>query len=568
MEAQIQNYLTNAECDYIEITDLNSPQNPMIRYYCECACETTKSWILIQNNTKCQKCMGENTIGENDVNIIKRGLEKGLFITNVNRGISINKNNTKISFTCKCKSIETAMLSEFDKEDFAGCKKCTEEKNKREWEHYAIDKGFTNAEPHRHKSDGGKSRITISFTCKCGNKVESVKFETYKKPSYVGCNECTKIVTSQRIRKSIGSKTKEDIISSLADDGYTDAQIVKGECVQKYVVNYKCTCGNIVEKLWRSVLANPKCIPCIKKVKKDLKREEIKAFMLNRGHICEDVYRTDDQRIMVKFKCKCGNVKTSQWDVINRDKFTGCDECYDSVRIQNIITSAHTESANAKRRNTCLEIWGTECNLQSPEIKEKIKETNIKLYGVANVSQSEIIKERKKETLLSNHGVDSPMRSEFVRETFKTTMMERHGEDNPSKVNDIHVKQQKFSKYTSPGGKDYYYQGYEHFAIKKLVEEHNIADDNVSTCHELILSKELPRFVYYTDDGTEHTYRPDIRLKNNDGTYTFIEVKSNGDVFCENLSQKLKSVTDAGYRIMLWRFNQSGKLVMNKTYGD
>lgn len=563
MEQQIKDFLTIAECDYIE-TIKNDNENPIIKYYCECANETSNSWILIQNNPKCMNCDDENRPAEKDIKYVKRGLSLGF------KDVKIPKTPvaTKISFVCKCGERITVDSQTFNKVEYKMCDGCKIGGRKSMRESNGELRGFTEVEYIEEKSSRNKMIWKVKFTCTCGNYGGIVKSETFEKEDFAGCANCSSQAKSERIKATLGSITEDKMREEMSEKGFHNLILVSGNTKRTYIVEYNCRCKNVVKKTWRSVESDPLCIKCMKYRKKAEKDGEIKKYLEKLGYVCLDIDRVGDKRIiMVKFECKCGNEKTSHWDVISRAGFSGCEECADMVRIRNMIENTHSESANKKRMETNMANRGVPYNLQDPEVKDQIRNTNRAKYGVENPSQSDEIKQKKKDTCMINYGVESPLQSEYIRDKVKSTNLSLYGEDNPSKVDSIHLTQQTFKEYTSTSGRIYKYQGYEHYAINKLIVENIAEETDIDTCYDVITKGEMPRFVYVTDDGSEHRYRPDIRIRNADGSYYFIEVKSNSDTFCKNLDIKLQSVVNSGYKILLWRFSQYGKITENSLYG-
>jgi hypothetical protein len=560
MEKQICDFLTVSECDYISMTRQDT-SNPIVKYYCECANETESAWLLIQNNPKCLKCDNVDRPSERDYHIVERGLSLGFRDMKIRRIQTKHRTVMKISFVCKCGKREEIDSQTFNKVDFKTCEKCKFDDRKSLREEEAVRRGFQKAIYIPMKSGREKTIWKVEFTCKCGNPGGIVKSETFEKEDFAGCKSCSTKAKSAKIRNVLGSITEDKMKVSMSENGFHNLRLIEGENSRNYKVLYNCVCGSIVEKLWRSVEIDPLCITCMKSGRKNQKNKEIEEYVNRLGYKFMDSYRSGDKsRITVMFKCKCGNIKESLWDVMSRAGFSGCEDCAAMVRIRNLIENSHTDAANAKRRETNMANSGVPCNLQDPKVKEKIRNSIKAKYGVDNLSQSEEIKQKKKETCMMNYGVESPMQSEYVRDKSYATMINTYGKINASQVAEIHIKQQKFSVYTSESGKEYKYQGYEHFAIKKLIEE-GINEDKINTCFKLCSEGKMPDFTYVNDSKKECTYFPDLMFEDVNGNSIYIEVKSHTEVFSLDLDKKIKSVIDGGFDIIVWKFNPYGKLV-------
>ena len=114
------------------------------------------------------------------------------------------------------------------------------------------------------------------------------------------------------------------------------------------------------------------------------------------------------------------------------------------------LTKGHPDGTNARRVETCLEVYGVEYATQAAVVKQKTKatilevygvehhlqaaeslnkqkQTNITRYGVENISQVVEIKEKKCATTLEHYGVDNPNKSQVVRDRIKKTTLEVYG---------------------------------------------------------------------------------------------------------------------------------------------
>lgn len=85
------------------------------------------------------------------------------------------------------------------------------------------------------------------------------------------------------------------------------------------------------------------------------------------------------------------------------------------------------ECAIKKMKATNLEKYGTECSVQSPEIKEQVKQTMMDKYGVENAFQATEVKEKIKETNLEKYGVEYPAQLQSTIEKMKATTFGRYG---------------------------------------------------------------------------------------------------------------------------------------------
>lgn len=148
-------------------------------------------------------------------------------------------------------------------------------------------------------------------------------------------------------------------------------------------------------------------------------------------------------------------------------------------------------SFNLRRRNTCVELYGTEnynnrskakqtCiekysvdnpskfeetkakikntfnsyyggyTLSSPTLRKLYINTMITRYGVQNPMQSEEIKQKYEANYLSKQGVKSPFNSETVRNKCRNTLFKRYGINNPGQIESLKLQRISKQKLTTP----------------------------------------------------------------------------------------------------------------------
>lgn len=621
MEDTIRTKLTERGCVVVKINDSDDAVKCTVTYICTCKKgETTKKWSVAKGISDCDECLSEKKRSANDEKIRKTGEAKGFTNIGVERIAKGSKIRPFVKFTCKCGNVDGVSSAEFCKESFVNCAKCAKETNVPETVKKTPDmiiaeigavKGFTNVKPI-HKRENGKSRITVEFICSCGGNIREVKVETFKKDSFAGCDNCSKKTKSKNIKAAIGIK-EEDIRNFLTDSGCDFIEIVSGNNTKSYVIKYNCECCEECQKTWISIKNNPYCDKCMKQKLLEKKDEEIKKLLIEKGHTFVSAKREGEKdRIMVEFVCKCGKPKISQWDIIIRDGFGGCEECAREISTKKMKETSNTPEYKEKIAKSNMDKYGVKTTFQVPEVKDKIKQTMLQNYGVENPSQSVEIKAKKRETTQLHYGVDSPLQSAEIRDKIKQTMLQKYGVENPSQLDDIkikkietsmknygvefpsqsdeikekikntlfekygyeshfqssdmHMKQQIFKEYKFSSGRIAKYQGYEHFALDYLTNILHENEDNIFTCYDLCINEEMPEFWYNTQDGKAHRYFPDIYVCSSEFKGTFIEIKAVNEFHSAYLDLKINSVLQKGYSILLWRFDTDGNLVENKKY--
>jgi hypothetical protein len=306
-------------------------------------------------------------------------------------------------------------------------------------------------------------------------------------------------------------------------------------------------------------------------------------------------------------KIKATNFFLNKYGVENPFQSEYIKEKIKQTNLEKYGVKYHTQSSIVKEKikQTNLEKYGVEYHTQSSIVKEKIKKTNLEKYGVINPFQSEYIKEKIKKTNLKKYGVENPTYSKEIREQtkkkclekygvehtcklnhfiqkckeanlnkynseypfqskkyqeiFKAKCLERYGVENPSQNSEIADKKSKNSykrkTYVLPSGKELICQGYEPFALDKLINEENIDENDIVTgC------KNVPTIWYNDDNNKKHRHFVDIFIKSQNRC---IEVKSTWTVEKkkDNIFLKQNAGKQLGYIYEIWVFNKKKEII-------
>jgi hypothetical protein len=235
-----------------------------------------------------------------------------------------------------------------------------------------------------------------------------------------------------------------------------------------------------------------------------------------------------------------------------------------------------------KSKDTCLKKYGVKYVLQVKEIKDKCDKTIKEKYGVDNISQLDKIKEKKyntcqlnhgvnisfesdkikskiKNTFIQKYGVDNPFKSESIKETIKNNNLIKYGVENPQQIPEIaeksHKNAYKRKYYTLPSGNQIYCQGYEPFALDKLINEDNIFENDIITG-----PKNVPTIWYNDISGKKHRHYVDIFIPSQNKC---IEIKSTWTIEKnkDNIFLKQYTAKELGYNYEIWVYNNKGIIV-------
>lgn len=237
---------------------------------------------------------------------------------------------------------------------------------------------------------------------------------------------------------------------------------------------------------------------------------------------------------------------------------------------------------NITYKKTCIKKYGVENMFQLDNIKEKIIQTNLTKYGVINPTYSNEIKEKtkqknvkkygvefpsqlqevivkKQDTMIKKYGVKYPLQSEICQNKFKQTCLKKYGFENPHQNAEFSEKTSKNSylkkTYTSPSGKQFICQGYEHFALDCLITKENINENEIITCR-----KNVPTIWYNDNNGKKHRHYVDIFIPSQNkcievkSTWTFKKKKD-----CVFLKQN--AAKELGYIYEIWVYSSKGEIV-------
>ena len=212
-----------------------------------------------------------------------------------------------------------------------------------------------------------------------------------------------------------------------------------------------------------------------------------------------------------------------------------------------------------KRIITYVNKYGYENPQQSPEIKNKTKKTCIEKFGVeSSILIPEVIQKRK-DACLKKYGNEIPLKTELGKQTVKNTCIKKYGVEYPQQVPEIAEKTQKscfrMKTYILPSGKEIMCQGYEPFALDKLIKEEKITEEYIVTGF-----KNVPQIWYNDESGKKHRHYVDIFIPSQNRC---IEVKSEWTfkLNIHNVYLKQNAAKELGYNYEIWIYNNKKEIV-------
>ena len=152
-----------------------------------------------------------------------------------------------------------------------------------------------------------------------------------------------------------------------------------------------------------------------------------------------------------------------------------------------------------------------------------------------------LIKESRKK-----YGVDNKFQSELIKEKSANTMQKKYGVDSPC---EMHTR---WKEYKMPSGKIVKYQGYENFALDKLI---SIGINE----NEIFIEKKTQPKIFYLYNGKKCRYYMDLYIRN---INKIIEVKSNWTYKLHenrNLAKREECI-QRGFGFEFWIFDKKKNL--------
>jgi hypothetical protein len=305
-------------------------------------------------------------------------------------------------------------------------------------------------------------------------------------------------------------------------------------------------------------------------------KDYLNSYCSENNIVLTKLYNNTNRDTKIEGKCLTENCLYDFNKVFRQLVKSGgyCNKC-SKIKHQNNIKQA------------VLKKYGVENVFQLNEIKEKLIKTNISKYGTPSPNQNEEIRQKTKNTCLEKYGVENPLKSQDVKMKIEKTCVEKYGVNNPLKSNIVREKAKKYylnkygveynsqvpeilekasknsyrkKTYIFPSGKEISCQGYEPFALDKLVKEENVSEEDIVTgC------KNVPTIWYDDEENKKHRHYVDIFIPNQNRC---IEVKSTWTIRKEkqdNIYLKQEAAKQLGYNYEIWVYNAKKELVEVKT---
>jgi hypothetical protein len=94
-------------------------------------------------------------------------------------------------------------------------------------------------------------------------------------------------------------------------------------------------------------------------------------------------------------------------------------------------------SVRDKVDSTMIDRYGDKNYFNTSDFKTKLKKTSLEKYGVEHFSSSDVVKKKRKESYIKRYGVDHPSKDDSVKSSTKKTNLERYGVEYASQSNEV-----------------------------------------------------------------------------------------------------------------------------------
>ena len=124
---------------------------------------------------------------------------------------------------------------------------------------------------------------------------------------------------------------------------------------------------------------------------------------------------------------------------INKRRFLGFTEGYDSFCSKKCAQKSSLESALEKRKKRTLEKWGVEHTSQLESVKDKQKVTNLKKWGFVSPTLHPDVKTKIKNKMIENWGVEFSGQSDILLNKSLNTRFSKYKEDIFNMYPDLNI---------------------------------------------------------------------------------------------------------------------------------
>jgi hypothetical protein len=345
-----------------------------------------------------------------------------------------------------------------------------------------------------------RDTIIIGKCILCDNRFNKRLNDLYKHKNF-GCNECTKTLKFDRIKKTMVHKYGVEYAAQSQQ--FKDK--MKNTTFERYGLDYALQSDEVKEKI---------------------KETNLEKYGFEYGLQNEEV----------KEKRRLSNLERYGFE-----------------------NPLQREEIREKIKETNLAKYGVEHASQCQSVKDKAIKTNMENHGVAYFTQTNIMKEKTIKTNLERYGVEHNLQRAEIKNKIKATNLEKYGFEyamhNPA-VMEKQIKSSYYLKdYVLPSGNIIKIQGFEHYALDELLKVELLEETDIITgCNN------VPTIWYNDENGKKHRHFVDIFIPSKNKC---VEVKSTWTFQTQKAIVFLKqsAAKALGYLYEIWVYDEKGKKV-------
>jgi len=347
------------------------------------------------------------------------------------------------------------------------------------------------------------------------------------------------------------NENKIQLVNDYTSEKINRESYIEGNCITE-------NCCNKFNKCFRQLIKTAAyCESCMQSISKNkIKNSKVKYDI----HMLIEFCNENNIILLDDYSEKFINRDTNIEGICLNDS---CENNFikpfrQLLKIGGYCEKCSKENGKVKILETNLHKFGVDNPMKNSEIKEKLKQSTLKKYGVEHNSQSEIIKNKKRNTCLKKYGVKHYLETQEFKNKTTQTNLERYGVPHHSQnaeVADTMLKNSYNKKqYKLPSGKLLEYQGYENFALDRLLYFEKICEDSIITNR-----KDVPIIWYNDINNKKRRHYVDFYIPSQNRC---IEVKSTWtNQTKNNVLEKQKAAKDLGYIYEILIYDRQGNLV-------
>ncbi len=448
------------------------------------------------------------------------------------------------------------------------CMQCLKEKKRKPWEEIVAKFQEKNCEILLEQKDYKGNKQDIPYRCHCGRE-GTVRLGNMGE-KWMGCPKCSK--KRERVPWSVVEETVEVdgcILDTEEEDYRNNEQklyVLCGCCKDKtYEIYFPVSlkefrkgkrCPDCLEDRREAVfmelygVKNPSQYrPFMEKAEETRLQKFGVRHVMQRKDFVEKAQRTNMEKYGLKYAFMSQEthekIVETMLEKYGKKCFLGTDE-FKAELVKRYGDECFVRTKEYKA--IMKEKFGQEYYAQSDDYKKNMLEK----FGSEQVFGTE----KFKKIMMERYGVETALLCPEIRKKWEEGVMKKYGVKHPMQHPSVFEKMVRSSYKTKtfvcPSGKEFLYQGYEHFCLSELMEKEGYSENDIAT-------RGLP-VIPYSFEGKDHVYFPDIYIQKEN---RLIEVKSEWTLKkdLEKNYAKIRACKGLGFAIELRVYGTKGNLL-------